>query len=194
MKAIRKTTNGKPPALIIPGYANSGPEHWQSHWERRDPSCERVQQRDWDTPVCADWVARLDDAVARKGGPVVLVAHSAGCAMAMHWAASAAASQLQRIGGALLVSPADPDGPHFPGDAKGFGPMPLRRLPFASIVVVGTDDPYVAPERAGQYAEAWGSRFVLLQAAGHVNAESGFGPWPEGFALLDSLRGVSSSR
>ncbi|MDE2429813.1 MAG: serine hydrolase family protein, partial [Burkholderiales bacterium] len=65
---------------------------------------------------------------------------------------------------------------------------PLKRLPFASIVVASSDDKYIESSRAQQYAEAWGSRFVLLQNAGHINASSGFGAWPEGYALLDSLR------
>jgi hypothetical protein len=33
-----------------------------------------------------------------------------------------------------------------------------------------------------------GSRLVNLGLAGHINVESGFGPWPEGEALLAELR------
>ena len=181
---------GKLPALILPGLGNSGPGHWQSHWERRDDSCERVEQREWDTPRCEDWIARLDAAVARRADSPVLVAHSAACALVVHWAAKAQTQHLQRVRGALLVSPADPEGPNFPEGTTGFGPMPLRRLPFPTIVVASTDDPYVEPARARQFADAWDGRFVLLQAAGHINVASGYGPWPEGFALLDDLRAV----
>jgi len=181
--------NDKPAALMLPGLGNSGPGHWQSHWERRDASCERVEQREWDTPRCGDWIARLDAAVAKRDVPVVLVAHSAACVLVLHWTAKAKAQHLQRIRGAMLVSPADPEGRNFPQGTTGFGPMPLRRLPFPSTVVASSDDPYVEPARARQFAEAWGSRFMLLQAAGHINVASGYGPWPEGFTLLDGLRG-----
>lgn len=173
---------------ILPGLGNSGPDHWQSHWERRDASCERIIQSEWDAPHCKDWVARLDQAVAQHTPPLVLVAHSSACALVVHWASSAPASLLRRVHGALLVAPSDPDNPNYPPDAVGFGPVPLSLLPFPSIVVASSDDRYVDPERARQYAEAWGSRFVLLQTAGHINAAAGFGPWPEGYALLDSLR------
>jgi predicted alpha/beta hydrolase family esterase len=174
--------------LILPGLGNSGADHWQSQWERQDSSCERVNQNEWDAPRCKDWVARLDQAVAQHAAPLVLVAHSSACALVVHWAASAPESRLQRIRGALLVAPSDPDNPNYPPGPVGFGPIPLGPLPFPSIVVASSDDRYVAPERARQYAEAWGSRLVLLQAAGHINVAAGFGPWPEGYALLDSLR------
>src|SRR5205823_15083648 len=45
--------------LILPGLYNSDPGHWQSRWEARDETMERVIQDDWETPHCADWVARL---------------------------------------------------------------------------------------------------------------------------------------
>lgn len=175
-------------ALILPGIDSSGPEHWQSQWERADPACVRVIQDEWAAPRCGDWLARLNEVLNARSEPVVLVAHSAGCALVLQWSSSASSSGLQQVRGVLLVAPADPDGPSFPRGPTGFGPMPLHALPFPSIVVTSTDDPYIDPERASEFADAWRSRFVLLQSAGHINAASGFGPWPEGLALLDSLR------
>lgn len=185
--------NNKHSFLVLPGLGNSGPDHWQSHWERLDPSCERVLQSNWDTPQCQDWVARLDHVIGKRRSPAVLVAHSSACALVAHWAASASSEHLARVQGALLVAPSDPEGPNYPIGPVGFGPVPLSALPFESVLVASADDPYVDPGRARQYADAWGSRFVLLQSAGHINASSGFGPWPEGYVLLDSLRGVQSS-
>ena len=46
----------------------------------------------------------------------------------------------------------------------------------------------VGPVRlAGAYARAWGSEFVRVPKAGHINVESGHGDWPLGLALLESL-------
>lgn len=174
--------------LILPGLSSSGPEHWQTLWEQRDPSCRRVHQAEWEAPRCADWVTTLDDAVARSADPVVLVAHSAACALVAHWARDASAGNLERVRGALLVAPADPDGPNFPLGPTGFAPMPLRRLPFPSIVVASRDDVYVTLERAREYASAWGSELVDLGDAGHINASSGLGDWPTGYGLLQRLR------
>ena len=175
------------PVLVLPGYADSGPEHWQSFWERDDPNCRRVVQDDWLEPKLGDWVAALDRAVAACAAPPVLVAHSLGCALAVRWAARPGA----RARGALLVAPADVDSPdHTPDEVREFGPMPLEPLPFPSIVVASTDDPFVSTARAQVFARAWGSRLVTLPAAGHVNADAGFGPWPEGRALLAQLSGA----
>ena len=90
--------------------------------------------------------------------------------------------------GALLVAPADVDSPlHTPDEVRSFSPIPLRRLPFPSIVVASRDDPFSSLERATQFAAAWGARLVTLDHAGHINADAGFGPWPEGRRLLAEL-------
>ena len=34
--------------LIVPGWQGSGPDHWQSRWERSLSTARRVQQADWD--------------------------------------------------------------------------------------------------------------------------------------------------
>jgi predicted alpha/beta hydrolase family esterase len=78
-----------------------------------------------------------------------------------------------------------------PVGPTGFSPIPLQRLPFPSIVVASSDDPYVTPARARQYADAWNSRFVLLENAGHINVASGYGAWPEAYALLNALRSTA---
>lgn len=172
------------PVLVLPGYADSGPDHWQSHWERRDPRLRRVVQDDWLMPRLPDWLETLERHVAACGAPPVLVAHSLGCALAARWAARPGATAR----GALLVAPADVDSPaHTPDEVRGFGPMPMIRLPFPSIVVASRDDPFVTVSRAAALAGAWGSRLVMLERAGHINADAGFGPWPEGRALLAEL-------
>ena len=175
-------------ALILPGLFDSGPEHWQTHWERQDPSCRRVQQADWETPRCADWVATLDAAVGYSADPVVFVAHSSACALVAHWARDASREGLERVRGALLVAPSDPEGPNYPEGATGFAPMPMGRLPFPSIVVTSRDDEYVTMDRAREYASAWGSELVDLGDAGHINSSSGLGSWAVGYGLLQRLR------
>jgi len=171
-----------PTILTVPGLGSSGSEHWQTHWEQHY-GYHRVEQHDWDQPVCAEWVAALDAAIAAAGPEVVLVGHSLACATIAHWAS---ASQ-HRIKGALLVAPADVDRPDFPPEVVGFAPMPLARLLFPSIVVASTDDEYVTLARAKQFAQAWGSRLVNVGALGHINSATNLGLWPEGHALLREL-------
>ena len=171
-----------PTILIVPGLGNSGAAHWQTHWEQHY-GYRRVEQHDWDQPVCTDWVQTLDAAVATAGPSVLLVAHSLACATVAHWAATTQ----YHIAGALLVAPADVDRPDFPPEVTGFRPMPLVQLPFLSIVVASTNDEYVTLARAEQFAQAWGSRLVNVGALGHINSEMNLGLWPEGHAQLQAL-------
>jgi uncharacterized protein len=175
-----------PPVLVLPGYGDSGPQHWQSLWEAADSTCRRVVQRDWLNPSLDEWRETLDRAIGECDRPPILLAHSLGCALVAHWAARAR----HRVAGALLVAPADPDMVAMFVDAvASFAPMPLDPLLFASLVVASSDDPYVTLPRAETFARVWGSRFVTIHGAGHINADSGYGPWPEGRRLLDELRG-----
>ena len=64
------------PVLVLSGIGNSGPQHWQSLWQRRHPQWQRVNLGDWDSPVCDDWVRALDVAVRACPSPPMLVAHS----------------------------------------------------------------------------------------------------------------------
>src|SRR5215208_7744958 len=59
--------------LTLPGWHNSGPDHWQSHWEQAFPTMRRVVQDDWDAPVYADWSRRLSEEVERCARPVLLI-------------------------------------------------------------------------------------------------------------------------
>ncbi|MBX3669704.1 MAG: alpha/beta hydrolase [Rhodocyclaceae bacterium] len=171
-------------ALILPGLGGSGPLHWQSIWEQSDPSFRRVVQRDWDQPKLADWVATLQQHVSACHTPPVLVAHSLACSLVAHWASGFGG----QVKAALLVSPSDVESPaHTPPEVRGFGPIPLDRLPFPSTLVASTNDPHVSLERAEYFAGSWGSQFVVLHNGGHINAESALGGWPEGRALLEQL-------
>ena len=161
--------------LILPGLGNSGPQHWQSEWERHDASMMRVMQDEWHAPRCEDWATRLDEVFAAQCNSVVLVAHSASCALVARWARGASTTQLARVLGALLVAPSDPTAPNYPLGPTGFAPVPLQPLPFPSIVVASDDDIYVSEATARSYATAWGSRLVLLRGSGHINSASGLG-------------------
>lgn len=172
-----------PTVLILPGYGNSGSGHWQTLWERTHDGFARVQQRDWERPVRTQWVETLEEAISGASSEVVLVAHSLGCLLVPHWAAQTT----RPVRGALLVAPPDPDGPSYPEQALGFEHPPQTQLPFASVVVASTDDPYARPEFARSCARAWGSRFVDVGARGHINGDSGLHDWPEGYALLRQL-------
>lgn len=169
--------------LIIPGLGNSGPAHWQSLWEQQF-GFTRVEQQDWETPVCADWIRTLQNYINRYNpNDVILVGHSLACATIAYWAKEYNVA----IKGALLVAPSDTEAESYPPGTTGFAPVPLIKLPFKSTTIMSTNDFYVTPERAQQFANAWGSKLVNIGDASHINASSGLGNWAAGLELLKEL-------
>ena len=179
--------------LMIPGWSGSGPEHWQTRWERGLPTARRIEQNDWRAPVKDEWVGAIVKAVAASTRPPVLVAHSLGVAAAVHAATKLPAGI---VAGAFLVAPADVDnaelwppteGEIFETAHAGFKPLPDTPLGFPAVVIASSNDPYCTPERARTLAAAWGAGFVEAGEMGHINVASGHGPWPEGLLYFASF-------
>lgn len=163
--------------IIVPGYTNSGPDHWQTRWQERLSTARRVQQAEWSKPVREDWVANVVAAVNEAERPVVLVAHSLGVPTVIH----AIPEFRMKIAGGFFVAPPDVSNPRIrPKHLMTFGPYPREPLPFPSITIASRNDPFCAYEVAEDIAASWGSAFLDAGEAGHINTDSGFGPWPEG--------------
>ncbi|MDB5559949.1 MAG: alpha/beta hydrolase [Enterovirga sp.] len=164
--------------LIVPGLGGSGTDHWQTRWEGKLSTARRVEQPDWTRPVLSTWVERLTAEVRASRRPVVLVAHSLGVATVVH---AAPLLPDRAVRGAFLVGLPDVERPDMPPEIDpAFSPLPREPLPFPSLLVASRDDPYCAYDRAEDFAYSWGSAIVDAGQAGHLNTESGFGPWPEG--------------
>jgi predicted alpha/beta hydrolase family esterase len=171
--------------LILPGWQNSGPQHWQSLWEKKH-GYVRVEQHDWMKPLRGDWLARLEDVVLGCDESVVLVAHSLGCLLTAAWAAHS--KNTHRVKGALLVAPGDAEQEDIRDQLASWAPVELGyKLPFRSVLVASQNDPYCRFGRARQFATAWGSQFIDYGECGHINADSGLASWPEGHVLLQDL-------
>ncbi len=221
--------------LILPGWQNSGPGHWQSIWEAKF-DYQRVIQHDWMRPLRGDWITRLEEHLLSKqelnaqelqrlepqnalktaqnpaqlyltkaaaatvtvtvpeattpaaytSADTLLVAHSLGCHLVAAWAALS--QNTHRIRGVLLVAPPDAQRKDFPLDMKSWRQPVLQKLPFPSICVISSDDPFCDLAAGKNMAAAWGSRCEELGARGHINADSGLGDWPQGQAWLAQLQ------
>jgi predicted alpha/beta hydrolase family esterase len=170
--------------LVLPGLGNSGVDHWQSYWCLAFRNATRVLQDDWDNPKLGDWLANLEAAIARGTRPAILICHSLSCTLAAHWALRADPG---RVKAALLVAPSDLERPDAPIATGDFLPMPKRRFPVPALVVASTDDTYVTPVRAREFADAWGADYCELPELGHINTASRLGFWPQGLLLLGQL-------
>ena len=184
------TLKPAPTVLIVPGLRDHVAEHWQTLLQARLPKAASVPPLEHDKLSCAARVAALDDAIARIDGPIVLVAHSAGVMITVHWA-----QQHDRpIQGALLATPADLEVPMPAGyptldvlEEHGWLPFPRKPLPFPSILGASRNDPLAAFDRAAGMAADWGSRLVDLGEVGHLNPAAGYGEWPQADTLIREL-------
>lgn len=170
--------------LILPGLGGPRPGHWQMRWAERMASAAIVEQADWNEPDADDWAETINQAARLTTRPVVLVAHAAAVSAVAH-----AASRLpDNVRGAFLVAPTDVElSPEAPEATHVFRPIPRDPLPFPSMLVASSNDPYVSLERAVEFATCWGSDFHQAGEAGHLDLASGHGPWPEGLLMFTRL-------
>lgn len=174
--------------LILPGWQDSGENHWQGIWLKKYPNAVKVAQKEWMYPIKNEWVKILDEHIRKyKDTDIILVGHSLACATIAHWANECFDETQLQIKGALLVSPSDMDAENFPEEIKDFAPMPLNPIRFNTIVVASSNDPWVNIVRAEYFSNSWGARFVNIGPCGHINTDAGFGEWEEGEALLKKL-------
>jgi len=175
------------PVLILPGWLDSEPDHWQSLWQSRF-GWKRVQQNDWNEPKKADWVKNIAREIKKQKKAPVVITHSLG---GIALAQAVKQNPSLPVRGAFIVAPADLDRPDMPKEIVDFRPVPLENLPFPSIVAASHNDPFVDIKRAKQFAKHWGSELIDVGPQGHINVLAGMGEWPEGLEILtDFLKGL----
>jgi uncharacterized protein len=158
------------PVWLLPGWQNSGPDHWQTHWEQAH-GARRIEQHDWMCPLRGDWVMRLQECLMQVTQPVLLVAHSLGCHLVAAWAAQSGLTS--RVRAALLVAPPDCTRADFPAPLHSWRQPVLQPLPFAAHVLASSNDPYCGERAALQMARAWAAPITRVGPLGHLNAASG---------------------
>ena len=181
----------EPTLVLVPGLRGHVEDHWQTRLAATLPNVVSVPPLGRTQPSLHARVSLLSQVVAEASGPVVLVAHSAGVLVTVHWAITYCGSS---VAGALLATP--PTLAHeLPAEypsirelrASGWLPIPRLPLPFPSILAASENDPLADPVRLRSLARAWGSRVHSLGAVGHLNPASGFGDWPGALPLVDEL-------
>ncbi|WP_158944083.1 alpha/beta hydrolase [Granulicella sp. S190] len=171
------------PLLMLPGLNNSGPQHWQTTWQRRRADALRLEPNSWTAPELDDWMLALSRSIEACTVPPILVAHSMGCLLCVNWAI------LHRldlsIRGAFLVAPPNFKRQEFP--APSFTQIPESPLPCPALVVASTNDPYCPIGVAMELAKKWETGFISVGERGHISTESGKGDWQEGWNLLEAF-------
>ena len=179
-----------PTVLIVPGLRDHMDDHWQTLLAARLDRVRTVPPMGRENLDRAARVQAIEQTAAEIDGPIIVVTHSGGVIMVVHWAQQTRCE----VRGALLATPPDFDRPMPPGfpsmyalQAGGWLPVPTSPLPFPSIVAASRNDPLAEYDRVTTLAQAWGSRLVDLGKVGHLNPASGFGPWPRALPLINEL-------
>jgi len=171
--------------LILAGLGNSGPGHWQRRWGERLANAQFVEQENWEAPDPEAWIGNIERAIMMATRPVVIIAHSLAVSALAHTAQRLVDTKVK---GAFLVSAPDlENNPNVPPEAKVFVPVPRDPFPFPSMLVASSTDPLCSLDHAVEFATCWGSDFHVAGDAGHINAASGHGPWPEGLLMFTRL-------
>ncbi|MDR3411711.1 MAG: alpha/beta hydrolase [Formivibrio sp.] len=163
--------------VLVPGLQDSGPEHWQTCWQNHQPFWHRVTQRNWNTPDIDLWINSITRLLLRCPRPAILVGHSFGALASC----CVAVDLPELVAGLMLVAPAEPM--KFELEDR----IPNQNLGVPSILVASQNDPLMRFSRASEWAATWHSHLIDIGEAGHINAESGFGPWRYGLDALHTL-------
>ena len=168
--------------LVIPGYEGAGPVHWQSRMVGKLSTARIVDQPDWLHSSQAVALAQIVKAVDEATRPIVFVAHSLGnILVAQAVPELSRAGLIERIKGAYLVAvPTARALSELAAVDTAFGNIPRDPLPFRSVLVASSNDPFATMEDAADISAAWGSKLIEAGEQGHINTASGHGPWPEG--------------
>lgn len=176
--------------LMVPGLRDHVAEHWQTLLQERLPNVRSVPPLSENKLDLSARVEAIQRELECIDGPVILVAHSAGVLMVVHWAARYS----RPIKGALLATPPDLNGDwpaHYPKPQvlaeMGWSPLPQQPLPFPALVACSDNDPLASPEAVQRMARHWQASVVELGRVGHLNPAAGFGDWPEADALIQML-------
>lgn len=169
---------------IIPGFQGSGHDHWQTWVERQSANFVRIEQRNWNEPNIDEWAAQIENVLRHENmNDVILVAHSLGCHAVAQWAKRY--NKTPRA--ALLVAPPSVENVREKINQNLLSGNALQKLAFENLLVTSNNDPWIDVETAKVYAQKWGSSFLNIGNAGHINQLSGYGEWPLVLQLLAQL-------
>jgi len=179
--------------LTVPGYHGSGDAHWQTWLEETLPGSRRVTGIDWESPVLINWAIRIQQEIDAATKPVLIVAHSFGCLASV----IAASNRPEKVAGVILVAPANPErfsplglrDPEEPAVLVTVADLlPRKPLPLTGLVIASRNDPWISYASAQEWVGRWGFGLYNAGMAGHINSESGYGPWPLLIELIQAMR------
>jgi len=166
--------------LILHGWGGSDTPHWQDYLAR-DLASEHfavyfpaLPHRD--APLLAQWTSTLES-IIEDFRPNIVVCHSLACMLFLHYCETHSDVSFDKV---LLVAPPaqSTDNP----EIASFFPYPTPCINAKEkLLVASTNDHYATTVDAINLAMQTGCETHILEDAGHINTDAGYGEWS--FAL-----------
>ena len=165
--------------MLIYGWSGSLPPHWQDWlvrelagrhhmvWLPKLPKRYSPKKHQWTNKLSRHLEAMRPDTV---------VCHSLGCIAWLHLCNEELILPVKRL---LLVAPPSLTTEGIQ-DIKTFFPcrVPTSLHAEEAHLVTSTNDHYMTPEEAKAFAQTLKLTHTVLEGQGHLNSDSGYGPWP----------------
>ncbi|WP_297432385.1 alpha/beta hydrolase [Sulfurimonas sp.] len=164
--------------LLLHGWGGSDYPHWQS-WLAGEVAKEYgcvyfLKFSDFDTPKYNVWMQELKTAL-EGFKPDIVICHSLANTLWFHYCLeNSLEKKLQKL---YLVAPPSLDcsieelSEFFP--AK----LPATLNAANTLLITSTNDPYMTQDEAQNLQKKLDIETKVLENAGHINADSGFGEW-----------------
>ncbi|NOR57029.1 MAG: serine hydrolase family protein [Sulfurimonas sp.] len=171
--------------LLVHGWGGSDYPHWQS-WlaseVAKDYGCVSfLKLSDFEFPNKNTWKQELLKEI-ENFNPTVVICHSLANTLWFHLCNEEKMSDVEKL---FLVAP--PSLNSQIDEIENFFPIKAPKNLHAKevLLVCSTNDPYMKLEEAKELQKELNVDMEILEDAGHINADSGFGPWPW---MLDKLK------
>jgi len=164
--------------LLLHGWGGSNFPHWQS-WLAGEIAKEYgtvsfLEFSDFEFPNFGVWKKELIEQM-KAFKPDIVICHSLANTLWFHLCNTDAITKVQKL---YLVAPPsiECDIP----ELESFFPLDMPKNAHAkeTFLITSTNDPYMSVDEANELQASLGVEMTMLENAGHINAESGYGEWP----------------
>ena len=164
--------------LLLHGWGGSDFPHWQS-WLAgeivKDYGCINfLKFSDFDAPKLDVWLDELQNALA-DFKPDIVICHSLANTLWFHLCQTQRIKTIQKL---YLVAP--PSLNCEVQELKEFFPVKIPHTLNAAnaLLITSTNDPYLMMDEAKILQTNLNIEMKVLENAGHINTQSGYGKWP----------------
>jgi len=163
--------------LLLHGWGGSDSPHWQS-WLAGELAKDYgkvsfLEFSNYDFPELGMWKKELKQEL-EEFKPDIVICHSLANTLWFHLCQDDDFIEVEKL---YLVAP--PSLSCEIEELKSFFPINMPTNPHAkeTILVISTNDPYMSMDEAKELQSSLGIEIKILENAGHINADSGFGEW-----------------